>query len=462
MDFSTLSFWVITLPALLLYYFICRCIRGQQQRERFSKYSLCLLSICLLAHASILTVTIFLFVVLLAYFSCRYIRRASIKRKKLLLAILIFILLMPLLYYKYSIFIVQDVLCLPWNTYRNVIIPIGISFYTFQIISFCIDTIKREQDIPKFIDYLNFCSFFPQIVAGPIERKDSLLPQMEHYTWKWNSSAVAHGFSYIILGLFFKMALADNLASVIDNGYQGTNAFRVWANNLMFGLRIYFDFAGYGLTAYGIAKALGVNITLNFNSPYTSCNVTDFWRKWHISLTLWFRDYIYFAMGGSRTRFWWFNIIIMFVISGIWHGAGWNFLIWGAIAGISMVLHRLYRKLDFPMPAFIAWGLTMLTMMFTWMFFYETDMGIVWKNLCTILTPSSYDLHDYLENAGHAHYILVSVLLSALVILVEFISSKKYQDPYHIFLNPPVCGILIFLICFLQSHQQAQFIYFAF
>lgn len=462
MDFSSLSFWGISIPALLLYFFICRGIRDQHRQRRFSKYSLCVLSICLLAQASILTVTIFLFVSILAYVSCRYIRHHSVKRRKLLLAILIFFLLLPLMYYKYSIFIVQDVLCIPWNTYRNLIIPIGISFYTFQIISFCIDTIKREQDIPSFIDYMNFCSFFPQIVAGPIERKDSLLPQMENYVWRWNSNTVANGFSYIVLGLFFKMALADNLASVIDNGYQGHNAFRVWANNLMFGLRIYFDFAGYGLTAYGIAKALGVNITLNFNSPYTSCNVTDFWRKWHISLTLWFRDYIYFAMGGSRTRFWWFNIIFMFIISGIWHGAGWNFLIWGAIAGVSMVLHRLYRKLNYAMPAFIAWGLTMFTMMFTWMFFYETDMGIVWKNLYTIVTPSSYDLHDYLENAGHPHYILISVLLSALVIFVEFISSKKYQDPYHIFLSPPVCGILVFLICFLQSHQQAQFIYFAF
>lgn len=462
MDFSSLSFWGISIPALLLYFFICRGIRDQHRQIRFSKYSLCVLSICLLAHASILTVSIFLFVTILAYVSCRYIRYHSVKRRKLLLAILIFFLLLPLMYYKYSIFIVQDVLCIPWNTYRDLIIPIGISFYTFQIISFCIDTIKREQDIPSFIDYMNFCSFFPQIVAGPIERKDSLLPQMEHHVWRWNSNTVACGISYIILGLFFKMALADNLASVIDNGYQGNNAFRVWANNLMFGLRIYFDFAGYGLTAYGIAKALGVNITLNFNSPYTSRNVTDFWRKWHISLTLWFRDYIYFAMGGSRTRFWWFNIIFMFVISGIWHGAGWNFLIWGAIAGVSMVLHRLYRNLNCAMPAFIAWGLTMFTMMFTWMFFYETDMNIVWKNLYTILTPSSYDLHDYLENAGQPHYILISVLLSALVIFVEFVSSKKYQDPYHIFLSPPVCGILVFLICFLQSDQEAQFIYFAF
>lgn len=466
MDFTTCTFWLIMLPSMAVIYLVNRLEERSIRRARYTKSCLLLLSLTLLYTASAETLFIFLFVTILAYFGCICARKTENIKRNTILIFLIIILLIPLTYYKYANFITRDVIGLPWDTFRDLVIPIGISFYTFQTIAFCIDTLKRNQEIPTFIDYMNFCSFFPQIVAGPIERRDSLLPQVTNLHLKWDSSNTAQGIFYIILGLFFKMVLGDNLATAMHIGYDGHNAFQVWGNNIAFGFRIYFDFAGYGLTAYGIAKALGINITLNFMSPYTCCNVTDFWRKWHISLTTWFRDYIYFSLGGSRTRLWFFNIVFMFLISGIWHGAGWNFIIWGTMAGVTMVIHRIYRQSSHTIPSFIGWGITICTMMFIWMFFYETNMSIVYSNLLTVLSPSAYDAGDFIalmqNNATQGSHLIVFCFLSLVVIFLEYISIRKYGHPYQILLNPAACGCMLLLIFMLHSQKQSQFIYFAF
>lgn len=464
MDFSSWTFWLTVLPSMLVMVIICTHIKNNQLRVWISKWSLCVLSLSLLGMVSIETLGIFLFVALIAYVGCLIFQKTEYKNFFLL--IIIPILLLPLLYYKYAYFISSEIFNKEWDTLRVLIIPIGISFYTFQVIAFCIDTLRRNQTVPSFIDYMNFCSFFPQIVAGPIERKDSLLPQMEAWRCRLESSSIAQGIPYIILGLFFKLALADNLAVAMNVGYSGDNAFQVWANNIAFGFRIYFDFAGYGLSAYGIAKCLGIHITMNFMSPYTCSNVTDFWRKWHISLTLWFRDYIYFALGGSRIRLWWFNIIFMFLISGIWHGAGWNFIIWGILAGITMVIHRLFRNTGKSIPSFLGWLLTMLTMMFIWMFFYETDMELVSRYFLSIFDLSCYNISNYIDilnaNKAQGACLLVFVPISLAIILTEYVSHVKYSHPYAIFLTPKACFILTVLMFMLHCGQQSKFIYFAF
>lgn len=452
-------------PFVIGMYIISRLLKAHAvQQVRFNKWSLCILSLILLYTASAETLIIFLFVSLAAYVGCRYGQEASSRIKTGLLTVLIPVLLLPLLYYKYANFIAVDVLRQDWDTFRDLIIPIGISFYTFQIIAFCIDTLRRNQPMPAFIDYMNFCSFFPQIVAGPIERKDSLLPQMEQLNWRFSSEATAQGLPYIILGLFFKLALADNMANAMHVGYAGTNAYQIWANNLAFTFRIYFDFAGYGLTAYGLAKCLGINITMNFMSPYTCCNVTDFWRNWHISLTQWFRDYIYFAMGGSRTKFWMFNIIIMFLISGAWHGAGWNFIIWGGLAGVTMVIHRYFRQANCQLPSFIGWLLTFGIMVFIWMFFYETDMNLITQHLHSIVQWDNYTMEEWSAFIAtlKSRYIRVFIPLAFVVVGLEYISRKKYDHPYQIFLSPFACYMMLLLVFVLHCSQVSEFIYFVF
>lgn len=471
MDFSTCEFWLALLPAVLLFLVGHALLRHRPEgRRRFNKGLMLVTSLTLLGLASTVTLGIFLTVSVVAYLVCLWARRLECGRK-VVLGVLIALLLLPLLYYKYGYFICSNVR--PdgqWDTLRDLVIPIGISFYTFQVIGFCIDTLIRRLSVPGFWDYMNFCSFFPQIVAGPIERRDDLLPQVQEMSLPCNPDNVSVGLRYIILGLFFKCCVADNLAS----GFLGRgdvyfhHALLVWINNLVFTFRIYFDFAGYGLTAYGLGRAMGISLRMNFLSPYTATNVTDFWRRWHTSLTLWFRDYIYFPMGGSRTKRWALNIFVVFLVSGLWHGANWNFLIWGGLIAVTMVVYRLYRRTGWHLPAPLGWMLTFACMVFIWMFFYEEDLSVLGTRLEMICQPEAYDLERFLSFLKHKHFQAVfvmvppSLLMSAVIIVLEAISYKRCGDPYALLINPYACCAMVFTMVVFASNVVNPFIYFAF
>lgn len=471
MDFSTPSFWITLIPFFLLLYIVNRFSgNNTERRRRCNRILILITSLTLLGIASLQTLLIFCSVAITAYVVCM--AAAKLKRgRRLVLGGLIVILLLPLLYYKYGYFICSSFA--PnrnWDTLRDLIIPIGISFYSFQMIGFCIDTFVRRLPVPRFVDYMNFCSFFPQIVAGPIERRDDLLPQVTAMNLKASEDTLTRGISYIILGLFFKCCIADNLAL----GFPGTDdlrghcAYLLWLNNLSFTFRIYFDFAGYGLSAYGLGMCMGIRLRLNFMSPYTATNVTEFWRRWHTSLTLWFRDYIYFPMGGSRTRRWALNILIVFLISGLWHGANWNFILWGAIIGITMVFHRLFRKSGRQLPAWLGWMLTFSCMVIIWMFFYEQNLDNIWQRFCMMFQADAYSLSRFsalLSEKYIATHLINTVPAMALcfaVIVGEAISRKRFDDPYRIFINPWMSGLMVFLLVAYTTGTANPFIYFAF
>ncbi len=463
-----MSFWQVLLPSLICIYTFTQFLK-EKHKNIFLKYSLCILSLSLLGLASIETLIIFLFVILSAFFICRYSINLNKGAKRAALIFLLILIFTPLFYYKYANFICNDIGGLEWNTFRDLIIPIGISFYSFQIAGFCIDTLLKNIRMPKFIDYVNFASFFPQLVAGPIERRADLLPQVTnlHHRESSHSYNLTIGVPYILLGLFFKITLADNIANAFYNDYLGTNAWIIWLNNLLFTFRIYFDFAGYGLMAYGIAKCMGITLRMNFLSPYTASNITDFWRRWHTSLTLWFRDYIYFPLGGSRTKRWALNIIIVFAISGIWHGAGWNFIVWGTLAGIALVTHRIFRNKGHKLPSFCGWMLTFFMMVFVWMFFYDSQSILLKHHLQVILNWRNYSISDlldtFIDNQRMTCVAFVFILMSFTVIFLEFLSSRKYKgEPYKIFLSPFACSIMVFLMVVFNNSVQNQFIYFAF
>lgn len=463
MDFSQATFWFslfIALPILLIGNKIFN------QNAVFQKTFILLLSLILLGLASGLTLGIFLSVTITAYIVCKAALRCGKKGRKAVLCGLIPLLFLPLVYYKYSYFLGQTLFLQNWDSLRGLIIPIGISFYTFQVVGFCIDTLLRNEPLPPFHDYMNFCAFFPQIVAGPIERREDLLPQISAPKMGLTAADLNIGIRYVLLGLFFKMVLADNLAMNNASVHAETNAWMIWTNNLLFTFRIYFDFAGYGLTAFGIARCLGITLRMNFLSPYTAADITEFWRRWHTSLTGWFRDYIYFPLGGSRTKRWALNILIVFAVSGLWHGAGWNFVLWGLFSGVAMVIHRIFRKKGYRLPSFVGWLMTFGMMVFVWMFFYITDWDILHRNLAVLFSADCYSGREYLADLKALNAIgalhICGILFSLVIIFLEYLSGRIKKDPYAIFLSTPFCAAMVFFIVTCESSQESMFIYFAF
>ena len=261
--------------------------------------------------------------------------------------------------------------------FTKVILPIGISFHTFQSMSYTIDayfgTIRTERN---FVRFLTFVSFFPQLVAGPIERATNLLPQLQG-TPAVTGRGIADGLSLFVVGFFKKVALADYLAKYVDPIYASPGQFQAPAlilATIAFGWQIYFDFSGYTDMARGLAEIMGFRLMLNFNNPYTAVGLGDFWNRWHISLSTWFKDYVYFPLGGSRGGAWqtYRNMFVTMVISGIWHGAGWTFVIWGALHALGRISTRDLEQTDYyqnRVPRLLKQMLVFAFVTFTWIFF---------------------------------------------------------------------------------------------
>jgi alginate O-acetyltransferase complex protein AlgI len=464
MNFAELRFWGLLGLGLVVVWtirFLAR-FRGGPSAD-LDKVCLAGLGLFLLFCVSWTTFLIFLAVMLVTYIGVLAILRGG-GGSPLWLFLLIPLQLAPLFYYKYSYFIGSQILNLHVDSLKDIVIPVGISFYTFQKVAFVVDTLALKKPVPRFLDYLNFACFFPQIVAGPIERRDDLLPQMERFRFTYAAERINEGCTWIVVGLFFKCCLADNLAGFFDPG-SIDNPFFIWKANVLFGLRIYYDFAGYSLVALGVAKALGVRLTMNFQSPYVSRSIIEFWRRWHVTLSGWFRDYVYIPLGGGRVRWWALNIAIVFLISGAWHGAAWNFVIWGALHGLFLIANRLFGKTA--LPAFLSWLLTMIAVFYAWLCFYETRTGILAHKIRVILTPSSYStaaLNEFMANSFSRNSVplLAFALMAVATLLVEWLSLRNEKEPYALLRRPVVLFPLVVLIVWLAPGKANDFIYFAF
>jgi len=462
MNFADLRFWQILAVGLLLWIAVRGLARFLGKRWELDRHVLALLSLSLLYAVGWKTLVIFLYVALLTYFMLLFARRWRIPEKPLL-CLLVPLQVAPLLYYKYANFIGNGIFNLNQPELNQLLIPAGISFYTFQKISFVIDTLHFRKPLPSFLNYLNYASFFPQIVAGPIERREDLLPQACRFQLRFKAEDFAKGLPWMILGFFFKSGLADNLAQTFPRA-ESANAYLIWYANFLFAFRIYFDFAGYSFIAFGLARCLGVNLTLNFSSPYYAANVADFWHRWHVSLSQWFRDYLYIPLGGGRGWLWWCNILIVFVISGIWHGAGWNFILWGFLHGLFLITYRLF---PFSLPSAGGRMLTFGAVLFSWLFFYETDFQFLMQKLETLVSPTAY---GFAELGGMANYFLkpegllslVLVACSLMVMGVEASCFRNNGKPYSILLSPWALVAMIVFTIWMAPGKNNSFIYFAF
>ncbi|MFT3868299.1 MAG: MBOAT family O-acyltransferase [Nibricoccus sp.] len=467
MNFAEFRFWGYLLAGLAVVLFLRILCRGLSEARRiaFDKLGLLGLGLFLLLCISRVTFVIFLVVAIGTFVGLKWLLSHDPARHRRYLWILIPLQLLPLLYYKYAGFLTSQVCGIDVPGLKELVIPVGISFYTFQKVAFVVDTLVFKEPLPRFLDYMNFAGFFPQIVAGPIERRDNLLPQMETFRFRWSPHDIDVGAGWIVVGLFFKLCLADNLAGFFD-GASRTNAYLIWMANLLFGLRIYYDFAGYSLVALGLGRCLGVKLSLNFLSPYCSASIGEFWHRWHVTLCQWFRDYLYIPLGGSRVAWWAFNIALVFVVSGIWHGAGWNFIIWGGIHGGALILNRLLGS-KIKLPPALGWILTMATSFGAWLAFYEIRTDALFAKIRTILTPAAYNT-DALREALHRWssvdgFVMTCFLtLSGGVLLVEWFSVRKNQQPYRLLFHPVALILLLVLTLILAPGTNNGFIYFAF
>jgi alginate O-acetyltransferase complex protein AlgI len=371
----------------------------------------------------------------------------------------------------------------------KLLLPVGISFYTFQALSYSMDIYRNELKAERhFGKYALFVSFFPQLVAGPIERSTSLLPQLQTRK-KFDWLQARDGVLLILWGLIKKMVIADRLAVFVNEVYTEPTLYTgddLLIATVFFSFQIYLDFSSYSDIAIGSAQVLGINLMTNFRRPYFATSIPDFWRRWHISLSTWFRDYLYFPLGGNRTSYikWLRNILIVFLVSGLWHGASWNFVIWGAIHGIiqisSIVTKRfrenIKRKLNINDKSFghklFQIGLTFSIVTFAWIFFraetFEDSIYII-KNLFV----NTGDIILLGQNSAIKDISLIDlkfgVLLIIILLIIQAIQSRlRIRDFIYkqsLFFRWSVYSMMILVIVIFGVYGDGtvqEFIYFQF
>ena len=407
-------------------------------------------------------------------------------KRKFLLAISVTFNIGLLAFFKYHNFFVQSLIDSfsffgfqmkqIWTL--NILLPVGISFYTFQTMSYSLDIYKRTlQPTKDFISFAAYVAFFPQLVAGPIERASNLLPQLTKKL-SFDREQATDGLKLILWGLFKKMVIADSLAPIVDDvfiNYQSYPASTLIMGAVFFGFQIYGDFSGYSDIAIGTSKLFGVELMSNFKFPYFSRSIGEFWRRWHISLSLWFRDYLYIPLGGSKKGklHGLKNILIVFFISGLWHGANWTFVFWGLFNALLFIpsfllgrnrqhAHSGITALNVPIREYLQMFLTFTLVTIGWIFFRSPTVNDAFRFLGKIISDWGYQ--NYFHPQGYR--MIDYFILLAVFVIFELIISSDERRPFK-FSSPLVrffiYTIIIFsLLLFYDDGSDRSFIYFQF
>ncbi|MCH5270416.1 MAG: MBOAT family protein [Lachnospiraceae bacterium] len=317
----------------------------------------------------------------------------SIRAKKSFLGIGIALNLLLLFYFKYYNFFVENINALfrADIVTKDIVLPLGISFFTFQQISFLADSYQTGAEKYSLLDYGVFVSFFPQLIAGPIVLHQELIPQLrDEKRWRFHTDNMEIGLKYFIIGLAKKTLLADRLGSIVTLGYTYPihwNTPGALLIILSYSLQIYFDFSGYSDMAIGLGRMFGLEIPINFNSPYKAANIKEFWDRWHMTMTRFFTKYVYIPLGGSRKGKYrtYINVLLVFTISGLWHGAAWNFVLWGCMHGVALVLYRIFKKYIDKLPQILGRLATFLFVSLAWVVFRADSLGAAKRMLMSLL-----------------------------------------------------------------------------
>lgn len=462
MVFSSLLFMCIFLPVVLLLYNLSR-------NMTYKNIILVVSSLIFYAWGEPVWVLALIFSSLVDYCNGLAIGRFPQHKKWFLLCSLV-INLGLLGTFKYSGFIVENINALlginiPFHGFS---LPLGISFYTFQTMSYTIDVYRGEVKVQKsLLKFMAYVSMFPQLVAGPIVRYIDIEEQIDDR--KVTAADFESGIFRFVVGLFKKVVLANSAGKLVDmllgGGFSNASAATAWLGILMYTFQIYFDFSGYSDMAIGMGRFFGFRFLENFDYPYISKNATEFWRRWHMSLGTFFRDYVYIPLGGNRhhhVR----NILVVWFLTGLWHGASWNFILWGVYYGIILIIEKKLFKgaiLRLPKPLGVVYSL--LVVIFGWSLFYFTDLTQLWEFLKCAFGGTGVWV-DYLAISTFTSNVwLILALGIASTPLVAFLAKKvQAKAPAVAAVASPIVIVGVIFLCFtlLVGETYNPFLYFRF
>ena len=517
MTFNSIPF-LIFYPIVLLGYFFARKLGGKAGKT-FSWMFLLAASYFFYMYSQWKLVVLILFTTLVSWLCSLYIERCnhtiqdagegeeglalikSAKRRKVYcLTITLIASLGVLFVFKYANFLLDSYSSIAsWLSGKSVkldflddiLLPVGISFYTFQTLSYAIDVYRGDIETEHHFGYYAlFVSFFPQLVAGPIERPGNLLPQLKEFP-PVTGTDVQKGLRKMGLGFFKKLVVADLISVYVNAIYNNVNtlevipALSIVIATVLFAVQIYCDFSGYTDIAIGCARVMGIRLMKNFNFPYTAKTVREFWGRWHISLSTWFRDYIYFPLGGSRCAKWKHlrNVCIVFLISGLWHGAAWHFVIWGALHALYQVIgiltlplrDKLFTKVGIsPKSKWLGVVRTLVTFVlvdFAWLFFRANTTGEMVVLLKALFSPAawSFSVEQVLSTLGmtSAGMLITALSFALLLLLDRMIGHGDEEDKGEALSHRGVLVLVVWAVVLawtilMQNDLGSTFIYFQF
>ena len=394
--------------------------------------------------------------------------------KKLVMVFAVIVNVGLLVYYKYFDFLIQNINAVFHQNfnYMNIVLPLAISFFTFQQIAYIVDSYEGKTKEYDFLTYALFVTFFPQLIAGPIVHHKEMMPQFANLRNRFiNHKNISIGLFLLAIGLFKKVMIADNLSPFVIMSYENIPVltfFESWCVSICYTMQLYFDFSGYCDMAMGIGYLFNIILPQNFNSPYIADSIQDFWRRWHMTLSRFLKDYIYIPLGGNRNGQFktYRNLFLTFLIGGIWHGANWTFIIWGAMHGIMICIHRFWKNLNIKMYHWFAVLITFLFVNFTWVYFRAPHISKANEVIKSMFGLNGFApiVIDKLRLSLYGGSIKISLfLIIPAIILIFFVKnsvdfSKKFKPNWIYF----IATFAMLLVSILSLNKVSEFLYFQF
>lgn len=467
MTFSTMTFLIFFLPTVILLYFVC-----PSKWLHIRNVILLIASVFFYAWGE----PIYVFLIVICIGFTYALSWAVVKRKKWGLLLAIIVNLLPLVVFKYGNFIISNTNSILKTSFQEIpyLLPIGISFYTFQIITYIVDLYKGKVEIQKNPLYLTlYVFFFPQLIAGPIVRYCDIEKQITNRKSTWKG--VNEGFFRFIVGLSKKMLIANQAGMAVEiigkQMGESTNAFLAWLCVIAYSIQILFDFSGYSDMAIGLGRIFGFKFLENFNKPYIAITITDFWRRWHMSLSGFFRDYMYIPLGGNRVSKIRniFNLFVIWFLTGLWHGAFWNYVLWGLYYFVLLVGEKyVYGKWFDKFPYIVKRIVTFFLIVIGWsIFMYESNSIVdVVKHVGLLFqfgVPMNWISLQALEIQGNIFMVLIGLII-ALVPDLEVVNIRSMSQSIIWILMKNIVMLILLLLCIVTivSESFNPFIYFRF